>query len=144
VLQSLYAAEVGGFPLPRTVEEQLARRDTPPETAAFARELAALVGAHLPAVDAWLAGLLEHWDPDRVGQVERAILRLALAELAWSPGVPAAAVINEACELARKYGDEQAVGFVNGVLDRAARQVAAGEVPGGPAPGRRGGGKGTG
>ena len=130
VLQSLYAAQVGGFSLLPTVDEQLTRREAPPETAEFARELATLGAAHLPAVDRWLAGLLEHWDPERVGQVERAVLRLALTELAWSPAVPPAAVMDEACELARKFGDEQAVGFVNGVLDRAAKQVAAG---GGPA-----------
>jgi N utilization substance protein B len=124
LLQALYAAAVGGFPLPRALHDQLDRREGGDETAAFARELAVKVDAHLEQVDRWLAGLVEHWDPERLGEVERAVLRLALTELRCCPEVPPAVVINEACELARRYASEEAVPFVNGVLDRAARQVA--------------------
>ena len=129
LVQALYAADVGGFPLALTLEDQLARREGADETGSFARALAVKVVAHRPAVDGWFGALLENWDPERVGHVERAVLRLALTELAWCPEVPAAVVINEACELARLFADEQAVAFVNGVLDRAARQVAAGGFP---------------
>jgi len=139
LLQALYAAAVGGGTLARALDDQLSRREGADETETFARALAAKAEAHLAGTDRWLAGLLEHWDPERLGQVERAILRLALTELAWSPDVPQAVVINEACELARRYSDEQAVPFVNGILDRAAAQVLAGD-PAAPAPGREEGG----
>jgi len=129
LVQALYAADVGGFPLARTLDDQLARREGADETSSFARALADKVTARLTAVDAWLASLLENWDPARVGHVERAILRLALTELGWCPEVPQAVAINEACELARLFADEQAVSFVNGVLDRAARQIVDGAYP---------------
>ena len=64
--------------------------------------------------------------------------RLALAELRYCPEVPVRVAINEACELARLYCGDEAVGFVNGLLDRAARDLAAtgrgGEAPGGGGP----------
>ena len=55
--------------------------------------------------------------------LERVILIMALAELRHCPEVPYRVVINEALELTRRYCDEDAVGFVNGVLDRAATQL---------------------
>jgi len=58
-----------------------------------------------------------------LGTLELCILHLGLTELKHSPEVPFRAVINEACELARRYCEDGAVGFVNGVLDRAAHQV---------------------
>ncbi len=125
LLQSLYAAEVGGFPLATALADQLRRREARDETSEFAERLGLLVGEHLPETDRWIAGLVQHWDPERVGQVERAILRLALTELRCCPEVPYRVVINEACELARRYAAEDAVAFVNGVLDRAASQVLA-------------------
>ena len=129
LVQALYAADVGGFPLAHTLDDQLARREGADETSIFARALADKVTVRQPAVDVWLASLLENWDPARVGHVERAILRLSLTELGWCPEVPQAVAINEACELARLFADEQAVAFVNGILDRAARQIVDGTYP---------------
>ncbi len=144
LLQALYAAEVGGFPLGDTLADQLRRREAPDETSAFAARLGRLAAERLEETDRWLAALVEHWDPERVGQVERAILRLALTELRCCPEVPFRVVINEACELARRFAAEDAVAFINGVLDRAASQVqaaddasraAGGAAAGGGAPG---------
>ncbi len=120
VLQACYASRIAGSDLADAVEDQLARRRPAEETARFARDLAARIAAHGPACERWLADLVEHWDPERLGTVERAILILALTELRFCPEVPWRVVINEACELARRFGDEDAVAFVNGVLDRAA------------------------
>ena len=122
LLQAGYASLVGGAPLRDTLRDQLERRQAAPETAEFARDLAGKMSDHAEELDRWLAGLLRNWDPARVGAVERVILRMGLAELRYSPTVPWRAVINEACELARRFVDEDAVGFVNGLLDRAAQQ----------------------
>jgi N utilization substance protein B len=130
LLQAEYAAQLSGRALDACLEDQLDRRDPNDETAAFARNLATKLSAHRAASEQWLAGLLENWDPERLGQVERAILRIALTELRYSPDVPWRVVINEACELARRFCEEDAVGFVNGVLDRAAAQVLAEEQRG--------------
>jgi N utilization substance protein B len=121
LVQSLYAAEVGGQDLQNCLDDQLERRGAAAETAAFVRPLALLIEAHRDELDAALNVLLENWNPERVGHVERAIFRLALAEMRYCPDVPTKVVIDEACELARLYCAEEAVGFVNGLLDRAAR-----------------------
>ena len=60
---------------------------------------------------------------DDLDPVERAILRIGAYELEFHPEVPYKVVINEACELTRRYCDENAVGFVNGVLDEAAART---------------------
>lgn len=138
LVQALYAAALSGQDLQVCVDDQLERRDAPGDTADFARPLAALIAQHRASLDATLDGLLQNWDPERVGQVERAICRLALAELRYCPEVPVRVAINEACELARLYCGDEAVGFVNGLLDRAARDLATtgrgGEAPGGGGP----------
>ena len=124
VLQSLYASLMGGGDVPAVLEDQLLRRESAPETAAFARELAAKVKAHRAETERWLRTLISaRWDPSRVGALERCILLLGLTELRHSPEVPYRAVINEACELAHRYCEDAAVGFVNGVLDRAAHET---------------------
>lgn len=124
VLQSLYASLMGGGDALAVLEDQLLRRDSAPETAAFARELAARVKTNRTATERWLRTLISaRWDPSRIGALERCILLLGLTELKHSPEVPFRAVINEACELTHRYCEEGAVGFVNAVLDRAAHEV---------------------
>lgn len=124
VLQSLYASLINGGDVLVVLEDQLLRRESAPETVAFARDLARKIKAHRPDTEAWLKTLISaRWDPSRLGSLELCILYLGLTELKHSPEVPFRAVINEACELARRYCEDGAIGFVNGVLDRAAHQV---------------------
>ncbi len=70
-----------------------------------------------------------NWDPDRLGVLEKVILTMGVAELVHCPDVPVRVVINEALELTRRYCDEDAVGFVNGVLDKAASKVYPEGIP---------------
>ncbi len=128
LVQAIYAAELGESGLQDCVDDQLERRNASVETADFVRPLAERIAHESNDLDAALDGLLENWDPSRVGMVERAICRLALAELRWALDVPVNVIINEACELARLYGDEGTVAFVNGLLDRAARTARPGET----------------
>lgn len=127
VLQSLYASLMGGGDVPAVLEDQLLRRESAPETAAFARDLAAKVKTNRAATERWLRTLISaRWDPSRIGALERCILLAGLTELRHSPEVPYRAVINEACELAHRYCEDAAVGFVNAVLDRAAHETYPG------------------
>jgi N utilization substance protein B len=125
LLKALYASLVGGAPLAKTLDDELGRPSVPAESSLFARALAARVEAHLAQTDRWLATLLEHWELERVGCVERCILRLALTELRYGSDVPFRVVIDEACELGRRFGDDDSVGFINGVLDHAWRELEA-------------------
>ena len=126
LVQAIYAAEVGGAELQDCIDDQLERRDASAETAEFVRPLADRIARERADLDRVIDELLENWEPSRVGVVERAICRLAVAELRWALDVPVSVVLNEACELARLYGDEGTVQFVNGLLDKAARTARPG------------------
>jgi len=78
---------------------------------------------HKPAIDAVLAAVVENFAPERIDPVDRAVLRLGTYELLHTT-TPAKVVINEAIELARCFGTTDSHRFVNGVLDRIAKQAA--------------------
>jgi len=85
---------------------------------AYAESLVEGIHTHVDAIDEAITGAIEHWTPGRVGQVEWAILRVAVYEMRYPADVPAGVAINEAIELAKKYGADDAPRFINGVLDR--------------------------
>jgi len=76
-----------------------------------------------PQIDALIDEHTEGWSVERLPNVDRAILRLAIWELLAQPDVPSAVVIDEAVELAKEYSTERSSSFVNGVLDAVARTV---------------------
>lgn len=63
-----------------------------------------------------ISGHLVNWKLDRIANVDRAILRLAVYEMVYSDDIPANVSLNEAIELAKRFGDDKAAKFVNGVL----------------------------
>ena len=79
-------------------------------------------------IDEKLRAAAENWPLQRLAATDRAVLRSAVAELLARPGSPARVVIDEAIEIARRYGSAESGRFVNGVLDRAARDVRPGEI----------------
>jgi len=89
----------------------------------FAETLVAGVHAHAASIDEAISRASEHWDIGRMGAVDRTILRIGVYELMCAPETPVGAVINEAIDTARKYSSEECGRFVNGVLDRIAREV---------------------
>ena len=78
---------------------------------------------HVAEIDPHISGHAEHWRIERMPAVDRNILRLAVFEMTTSE-TPAAVVIDEALELARKFSSEESVQFVNGVLDAVHREQA--------------------
>ena len=78
---------------------------------------------HVEELDRRITQHAEHWRIERMPAVDRNILRLAVYEMTHSD-TPAAVVIDEALELARRYSNEESVQFVNGVLDAVHRDVA--------------------
>ena len=68
-------------------------------------------------IDARLAEQADNWRLDRMAAVDRNILRLAMYELLFAPDTPPAVVIDEAVEIAKRFGSERSSQFVNGVLD---------------------------
>jgi len=126
----MYASLISGADLNDTLDDQLERRESADETGEFAKDLAKKVKDHAPELDHWLNTMVSSkWDPSRLGSLEIVILTIGLAELKFSPEVPWKVVINEACELAHRYCDDGAVGFVNAILDTAAGQVYPQQAP---------------
>lgn len=72
--------------------------------------------AQIPEIDAKINEVSEGWKTGRMGSVERTILRLAVYEMKYDETVPEKVAINEAVELAKKYGSDDAPSFVNGIL----------------------------
>ena len=87
-----------------------------PEDRARIEERLRVILDRLPEIDQQIAGRLKNWRPERIGKVERTVLRMTVYELQTDTGTPTAVVINDAIELARKFGQDGAGQFVNGVL----------------------------
>lgn len=110
-------------------------REQPPAITDFARELFLGAAEAIDESDALVAAKLTGWEPDRLGGVERAILRLAVYEIAKRDDIPAEVTIAEAVHLAQVFCDEKAYQIVNGVLDGIFRSL----VPAAHAAGTGGG-----
>jgi N utilization substance protein B len=89
----------------------------------FARDLAEQVAARAEELDALITDAAEGWPSDRLGVVERNILRIAVLELV-DRRVPHEVAINEAVTLAKRYASDEAGRLVNGILGRIAREAA--------------------
>jgi N utilization substance protein B len=122
-LQLLYAWELSGRPSIDTVVTRLAKSyGGVPVGYDRGAELAARAVAGQGEYDTRLARIAEHWRLERVGVIERNILRLAMAELDEG-NTPPRVVLDEAVKLAHWFGGGKSPAFVNGVLDTIAREL---------------------
>jgi N utilization substance protein B len=128
-LQMLYAWEVGRVDLEDLAEafwsEHGAALGLSVRCRAFADRLARGTVAHVGTIDPLIADRAEHWRLSRLALIDRLILRVAVYELQYEPDTPPAVVIDEALELARTFSGEEAVRFVNGVLDGIRKHLTA-------------------
>jgi N utilization substance protein B len=100
----------------------------PGEADEYVDALVVALEEDMAGLDRRIALALERWNMERLAATDRSVLRLATAELVHLPGTPARVLIDEAVTIARKYGREESGRFVNGVLDRLARDVRPGEL----------------
>ncbi|MGC8603699.1 MAG: transcription antitermination factor NusB [Desulfomonilaceae bacterium] len=84
----------------------------------FASAIIAHVSNHKEAIDHVISEFSENWKLHRINQVDRNILRMAIAEMSKFPETPTPVILNEAIEIGKKYGVENSGAFINGVLDR--------------------------
>ncbi len=117
-LKVLYQMEHGDA----TAEEALAsfadNFAAPKRLWSYAQELVTGIAQHAQEIDQALAEASQRWRVERMSRVDRNILRLACFEMLFSNGtVPPKVAINEAVELAKRYGAEDSPGFINAVLD---------------------------
>jgi N utilization substance protein B len=127
-LQMLYQWEVGRSSLPDVLQtfwlhEHPAAGALSDEHRNFAEALAAGVVGTVGNIDPIIVEAAEHWRIERMAVIDRLILRLAVHEFLQEPDTPARVIINEALELARTFSNDDAVRFVNGVLDAIRRRL---------------------
>jgi N utilization substance protein B len=99
------------------------RDDVDDETRGFAEDLYRVAEARKPEIDALIEEHAQNWRLERMAVVDRNLLRAAVAEMLGYPNTPAAIIINESLEIARRYAAPESVQFLNGVLDAIARAV---------------------
>ena len=126
-LQILYAWEIGHADIEEAVSFYFAHQwvggEPPEEVREFATGLARETVSRLAAIDPLIAETTERWRPERMAVLDRLILRMAVCELLRKAGTPAPVVINEALELARTFSTEDAVKFINGMLDGVRKKI---------------------
>jgi N utilization substance protein B len=115
-MQVLYQMEVGKFPLSEVLEQTFAEEEFVPETKEFTTRLATGVVAELVEIDKLIEANAKEWTFERINEVDKSILRLAIYELKFDCDNPPSVVINEALELAKRYSTPQSSKFINGIL----------------------------
>jgi N utilization substance protein B len=124
-LQSLYQIEIAEKPM-EEIDEFISTYSTQnlgqeekflDKSKEFARELVDVVVANMKEVDEIIPRYLKNWKYDRILSLDRNILRIGVTELLFCSDIPYRVTINEAIELAKRFGDEKSGSFVNGVLD---------------------------
>ena len=98
--------------------------ELPPKLAngrTYAEVLVSTVRSRTDEIDALIDAAASNWQLSRIARIDLCILRIAVAEMLLSDDAPIEVVIDEAVELARAYSDSEAPAFINGVLDRVAR-----------------------
>ena len=122
-LQALYAGELrGGRELERVADQVWDALVVPPEERRLAGLIVREVIRDPRVIDAELEAVTSNWRLERLGAIERAVLRVAAAELRRGE-TPPRVVLKEAVRLAERYGRAQSARFVNGVLDALARRM---------------------
>lgn len=125
-LSILYFMDVSGVSGTQAVKSywgHLTDDGEPPEGADFANQLVRAFADHEDEVNELIRSASHHWRLERMPIVDRNVLRVAIVELREMNDIPKRVTLNEAVELAKRFGSEGSGSFVNGVLDRIATEL---------------------
>jgi len=119
--QTLFQIDVGNCDVEEALQQRLADAVLDEANEQYVNEVVRGVYAYRAALDAQINDVSTGWRADRIGAVERSILRLAIYEIVFRDDVPVPVSVNEAVELAKRFGDDDAPRFINGVLGTVVR-----------------------
>jgi len=122
VVQTLYALEQGNDQAIEQFEELLKEKKIRNKKAEFARKLLKGVLEHKDEIDKIIKEHLIDWDFERLDKIDKQILRLGVYELKYTD-TPYQIVIDEAVKIAKNFSEDKAKSFINGILDRVAKEV---------------------
>jgi len=122
-LKLLYALDITRADVKQVLRTPWAEAMMPDDIRDFTTTLVTGVIRQRHQIDAFIQECSTNWSLERIGLVERNILRFAIYELCFLPDIPPNVTINEAVEVAKKYGTEEAPAFINGVLDHIKHAV---------------------
>lgn len=115
-LQALYEIDLVNHPPQEVIEHRLSEETLDDKMASFAKQIVQGVHPIIEQLDQFISEHAPEWPLDQVAIVDRNILRIALWEFSVSENIPIKVAINEAVELAKKFGSDSSPRFVNGVL----------------------------
>ena len=108
-------------------EKHAAHFQTPPESFEFAQRLVRTTATCLKPIDDMITKHAQNWRIERFGAIEKAFLRMGVAELMYFKEVPASVTMNEVVELSKLFGEADTPSFLNGIMDPISRETVATE-----------------
>jgi transcription antitermination protein NusB len=118
IVQILYQMDIAGSDAAQALETFFGNypcRDS--EAEQFVRRLVACVSEHREQIDALIVRTAANWSLARIAPVDRGVLRMAICEMLHCDDIPYKVTLNEAVELAKRFGSDKSGAFINGVLD---------------------------
>ena len=125
-LQILYQIDVRNDPEDKILVDFWKNIETEPEVSDFAAKLVIGTIRNKKKIDEMISKYASNWKLSRMAVIDRNVLRMAAYELLFCEDIPPKVSINEAVDLAKKFGDTESGKFVNGILDKINKEEAAG------------------
>jgi len=122
VIQTLYALDQGNEDAVKQFDELLKERKIRNKKAEFAKNLLNGTINHLDEIDEIIKNHLIDWDFERIDKIDKQILRVGIYELKYTD-TPFQIVIDEAVKIAKNFSESKAKSFINGILDRVAKEI---------------------
>ena len=121
-IKFLYLTEMNPGEVEKKLEQFWESNSCQDDIKSYTEELLTKIRENQPAIDNLLKKISENWTLDRMAVIDRNLLRLGACELMYDKSIPPKVVINEAVEIAKRYGSGESPNFINGILDRVMKE----------------------
>lgn len=122
-LKALYAFDISGTEAEQVSNDIILPSEIKPDARKFSESLFFKVVQNVKEIDWMIRDSVKSWDFSRIAAIEKNILRLGICEILYFEDIPPAISIDEAIELAKKYGDKDSKNFINAVLDSILKEL---------------------
>ncbi|MFZ5647809.1 MAG: transcription antitermination factor NusB [Bacillota bacterium] len=129
-MKSLYQVDVGGVDPEEAIQHSASLDQLSPEDIDFTRELVLGSIRHMNEIDKTISTLSRDWNIDRLARVDHNIMRMAIYEIMHRDDIPFGVAVNEAVELAKRYGGSDSGKFINGILGKIPEKASPSEGQG--------------